>query len=154
MIEFILIRVLHILAIVMWIGGVGFVTTVTIPTIRARYPPRERLAAFHRFEGRFAWQARFWVLLAGGTGLWMVEDGNMWERYLVIDFWWMHAMLFVWLLFFVMLFIIEPLFLHQRIECSADPEADFGYMEALHRTLLFLALATVCGAAAGSRGFL
>ena len=54
--DYTLARVLHILAIVPWIGGVAFVTTVLMPAIRRNTPPRERLAAFHRFEAGFAWQ--------------------------------------------------------------------------------------------------
>ena len=62
--DFTLARVLHLVAIVPWIGGVAFVTTVLMPAIRRNNLPRERLAAFHRFEAGFAWQARLWVGLA------------------------------------------------------------------------------------------
>lgn len=65
------------LAVLIWIGGVGFVTLVVFPTIRSLVPRAERLAAFHRFEDRFAGQARVWVALTALSGLWMVGRGQL-----------------------------------------------------------------------------
>ena len=42
--DIVLARTIHVLAIVMWIGGVGFVTTVLFPAIRRTKRPEERLA--------------------------------------------------------------------------------------------------------------
>ena len=152
--EFALGRTLHILSVVMWIGGVAFVTTVAMPAIRAGHPPGERLAAFHRFEQRFVAQARVWVLAAGASGLWMTASADLWDRFRDGAFWWMHAMVLVWLLFVVMLFVIEPLILHRRMAASPAPERDFDRMERMHRAVLALALVAIVGAAAGSRGLL
>ena len=152
--DFSLARVVHVVSVVMWIGGVAFVTTTAMPAIRAAEPPERRLAAFHRFEQRFVWQARFWVLLAGASGVWMTESGGLWDRFSDPAFWWMHAMVAVWLVFFAMLFVIEPLVLQRRMAGSAQPEKDFDRMERMHRVVLALALTAVIGAAAGSRGLL
>lgn len=145
-------RVLHVLAVVLWIGGVGFVTTVAMPAIRAGYPPAERLKAFHRFESRFVWQARLWVLLAGASGFWMIWRGEMWARFEDLRFWWMHAMLGVWLIFALMLFVIEPFVLQRRMHASAAPERDFDRMQAMHWVLLVLSLAATLGAVGGAHG--
>jgi uncharacterized membrane protein len=48
-------RALHVLSIVLWIGGVAFVTTVLIPAIRRLRAPNDRLALFDAIERRFAW---------------------------------------------------------------------------------------------------
>src|SRR3546814_11901915 len=69
--DFTIARVLHVLAVSMWMGGVAFVTTIVMPFIRRSSPPAARLEAFHHFEGRVAPQTRFWVLLAGASGFWM-----------------------------------------------------------------------------------
>lgn len=147
-------RALHVLAVLFWIGGVGFVTLVLMPSIRETYAPDERLAAFHRFEGRFAPQAGLWVLLAGITGFWMVHRAQMWDRFIDVRFWWMHAMVALWLFFAVMLYVIEPLFLHRRMQNSVHPAQDFARMVWMHRLLLVLAIVTVLGAVAGSHGLL
>jgi uncharacterized membrane protein len=65
-------RALHVLSVVLWIGGVGFVTTVTLPTIRRLKVPGERLSFFDAFERPFAWQARITTTLTGITGLYML----------------------------------------------------------------------------------
>ncbi|MBS0237985.1 MAG: hypothetical protein JSR89_06140 [Proteobacteria bacterium] len=150
--DFTVARVIHVLAVLMWIGGVAFVTTVMIPSIRRSSAPQERLASFHRIEGRFAPQARIWVLIAGAGGFWMTYRASLWDRFADSHFRWMQAMLGVWLIFATMLFVVEPLILHKRMRASPDPAADFARMERMHRILLTLSLITVVGAVGGSRG--
>ncbi len=152
--DMIVARALHVFAVLMWIGGVAFVTTVLMPSVRRNHPPDERLAAFHRIEERFAPQARLWVLLAGASGFWMVHRVDMWDRFADPGYWWMHAMVCLWAFFMAMLFVIEPLFLHRRMAQSKSPAGDFARMERLHRLLLLVAVVTVLGAVAGSHGLL
>lgn len=151
MADFAIAHALHVVAVVLWIGGVGFVTLVLIPAL-AGLPVAGRMQAFHRFEGHFAPQARLWVLLAGGSGFWMVWRADMWGRFADVHYWWMHAMLLVWALFAAMLFVVEPLFLHRRMAASPTPEADFARLRTMHRILLLASLLAVAGAAAGSHG--
>jgi uncharacterized membrane protein len=139
---------------VLWVGGVGFVTTVTLPAIRRLKAPQERLSFFDAFEARFAWQARITTTLTGITGLYMLIRLDLWYRFLEASFWWMHAMVLVWLLFTLMLFVAEPLFLHRCLAARARtaPESTFRLVEWLHRLLLALSLITVFGAVAGGSG--
>ena len=58
-------RALHVLAVVLWIGGVGMVTTVLLPAIRRSYPAAERFTVFHALEERFARQARVTPAIGG-----------------------------------------------------------------------------------------
>ena len=148
-------RALHILGVVLWIGGVGFVTTVLLPAVRRMKTLEERVAFFEAVERRFAWQARVSTLLVGVTGLYLVHAWKLWGRFASADYWWMHAMLLVWLLFTVMLFIAEPLFLHRRFleAASRRPAAPFRLIERMHWVLLAISLATVLGAVAGSHGW-
>lgn len=153
--DIILARTIHVLAIVMWIGGVGFVTTVLFPAVRRTKRPEKRLAAFAVFEGAFAWQARISVGLAGLSGLYMTARLDAWSRFASLQFWWMDAMLGLWLIFALMLFVIEPLVLHRRMaEAIQRPDTGrmFDRMERLHRVMLALSLVTVFGAVAGSHG--
>jgi hypothetical protein len=66
----------------------------------------------------------------------------------------MHAMVAVWLLFTIMLFLAEPLVLHRWFEerAKSDPEATFTLIERMHRVLLVVSLITIFGAVAGSHG--
>lgn len=147
-------RAVHVLSVLLWIGGVAFVTLVVMPSIAHAHAPDRRLGTFHQLEGRFASQARIWVLLAGVSGFWMIDRGHMWDRFVDPRFWWMHAMLGIWVIFAAMLFVIEPLFLHRRMSNSNCPADDFRRMQRIHRMLLALAIVTVLGAVAGSHGLL
>ena len=149
-------RALHVLSVVLWIGGVAFVTTVLLPAVRRLRAPNERLALFDPIERRFAWQARISTVLAGLTGLYMLSRLDLWDRFQYGTYWWMHAMVVVWLLFTLMLFVAEPLILHRWLLARAkvDPEATFRLVEWSHRILLILSLITVAGTVAGSHGLL
>lgn len=150
--DFILARAVHVIAVLLWIGGVAFVTLALMPVIRADQPPAARITAFHAIERRFSAQAKLWVLLAGASGFWMVWRYDMWSRFAEPRLWWMHAMVGIWLVFMLMLFVLEPLVLH-RAMAAPDPEArTFARMERVHRVLLGLALITLFGAVAGSHG--
>ena len=113
---FTLARVIHILAVVLWIGGVAMVTTVIIPSIKKMSNPEDRYKTFESIEGRFATQAKFTTLLTALSGFYMLYYLDAWERYLSIQFWWLHAMTIVWLLFTIVLFILEPLILHRLFQ--------------------------------------
>src|SRR5208283_4632639 len=88
---------LHVLAVVLWIGGVAFVTTVLLPAVRRLRAPEERLELFNAIERRFAWQARVTTLLTGLTGLDMLIRFDLWDRFFSLSYWWMHAMVLTWL---------------------------------------------------------
>lgn len=147
-----IVRAIHVVAVLFWIGGVGFVTTVLMPTLTASERPEDRLRRFQQIEGRFAWQARLWVLLAGGSGLWMIWRADMWSRFADSRYWWMHLMAALWVVFALMLFVIEPLHLHRRLAVTNRPEKDFSSMLRMHQLLLAFGILTILGAVGGSHG--
>jgi uncharacterized membrane protein len=149
-------RALHVFSVVLWIGGVGFVTTVLLPGVRRLRPPSERMALFDQIEQRFAWQARLTTTITGLTGFYMVYRFNLWDRFQRGGYWWMDAMVAVWLIFTLMLFVAEPLILHRWLSARSrvKPEATFRLIEWTHRVLLVISLVTVLGAVAGSHGLL
>jgi uncharacterized membrane protein len=154
MTDFEIARALHLVMVVVWIGGVGMVTTVLLPGIRRSHLPQERFAAFHAIEARFASQSRWTTSFAGLSGLYLVWRIDAWDRFASAAFWWMHAMVLTWLVFSLMLFIAEPFFLDRWLERRAarDAEATYRLVERLHWVLLMLGLVTIAGAAAGVAG--
>lgn len=154
--DLILARALHVIGVVFWIGGVAMVTTVLLPTVKAFKSPAERVDFFEAVEARFASQARWSTLLVGATGFYMVYRFAMWERFLTLHWWWMHAMVTVWLFFSLMLWVLEPLWLHKVIHerAARDPEGTFRRVTRLHVFLLTLSLITIAGAVAGAHGWL
>jgi uncharacterized membrane protein len=153
--DVILARVLHVLGVVIWIGGVAMATTVALPAIRRGDLGSDRLRAFHAIESRFIWQARTAVIVVGLTGLYMLWRLDLWDRFTSASFWWMHAMVFVWLIFAFILFIGGPFIVHRHLHewATAQPEKTFARLHRVHWVLLTLALVTIFGAVAGSHGY-
>ena len=153
--HFVIARAIHILGIVLWIGGVAFVTTVLIPSIRRNSDHQDRLALFESLEGKFAFQARITTLITGLSGVYMLEVMNAWSRYLSLQFWWLHLMTFIWGIFTVVLFVLEPLVLHKWFHRQAVENSDkaFSVLQTMHIILLCLSLVAIAGAMAGSHGY-
>jgi uncharacterized membrane protein len=152
--DLIIARAVHLAGVVLWIGGVAFVTTVLLPGIRRVKNPQDRVSFFEQIERSFAWQARLTTLLVGVSGLYITAVLDLWGRFNSPGYWWMHAMVFVWGVFTVMLFVAEPLFLHRWFinKATEEPESAFLLIERLHRVLLAISILTVLGAVAGSHG--
>lgn len=149
--DFILARALHVLGVVHWIGGVAMVTLVLLPALRSEGGDVDR---FERLEGRFARQARLSTLVVGLSGFWMTHVLGAWDRFLDPAMWWMHAMVAVWLIFTLMLFAAEPLFLHGwfRARAARDAAGTLRLIHRMHVLLLILSTVTVLGAVLGAHG--
>lgn len=153
--DFALARAIHVLAVLVWIGGVAFVTWVLLPACRGLADAEVQLDLFERLEQRFAAIARWSVLLAGLSGLWLVWRLGLGSRFAdPLGWWWMHGMVAVWAIFALMLFVLEPFVLHRLFQAQArrDPVGTMARIQRVHRVLLGLSLLVVAGAVAGSHG--
>ena len=94
------------------------------------------------------------TLLVGATGFCLTHAWSLWDRFADPTFWWMHAMVLVWVVFTAMLFVAEPLVLHRWFPARAqrEPESTFRIIERLHWALLTVSLVTVVGATVGKYG--
>ncbi len=146
-------RALHVLFIVHWIGGVAFVTLVALPIARAREDAGQGWASFEAIERRFSVQVKWSIPLAGLTGLWMVWRLDLWAQFADPTFWWLDAMVLVWLVFMALVFVVEPI-AHARLEAEAarDPGAVLRRLSRAHLVLLAAATITILGAVAGAHG--
>jgi uncharacterized membrane protein len=146
-------RAVHVVAVVVWIGGVGLVTTVLLPSL-AKKPPEAGLNEFAAIERRFAPQARIAVLLVLLSGLYMLYEYDLWDRFADAAYWWMDLMVAVWVIFAAMLFVIEPLlagpYFHRQARVT--PETALARMLWFHRIVLELSLLAVFAAVGGSHG--
>jgi hypothetical protein len=149
-------RALHVLGVVLWIGGVVMVTAVLLPAIRRSRAPGERVAFFEEIERRFAAQSRVTTLIVGASGFYLAFELELWWRLSRPEFWWMHAMIAIWVIFTLMLFVLEPLFLHRWFveRARREPESTFALVVRLHWALTVASLVTVAAAVAGSHGYL
>ena len=148
-------RIIHVFCVVLWIGGVGFVTTVLFPSLRRSFPPEERLVTLLHFEEPFAQQARIVVGLAGASGLYMTWRTGSWARFASLSSWWLDAMVVVWLTFAAMLYLVEPFYLNRRLELAISTSKSavvFDRMEQFHRLMLASAIVAIIGGVGGSHG--
>lgn len=136
-----------------WIGGVAMVTAVILPALGVGGAPA-RLAPFLAVEERFSRQARWSVALAGLTGFYMTHRLEAWARFVEPGFWWMHAMVFVRTVFALMLFVVEPLFLHRRLQRLAERDQDAALRLAQwrHVALLSISAFAIAAAVLGAHG--
>ena len=146
-------RAVHILSIVIWIGGVSLVTTAVLPAVK-RKPTEQWMREFDEVERRFAPQARIAALLVLLSGLYMLYVYDLWDRFVDPSFWWMHLMVGVWLAFAVLLFVIEPLAVRHAVRerRQAPPQAALTRLLWMHRLLLALSLTAIFAAVGGSHG--
>ena len=149
-------RVLHIIAVVFWIGGVAFVTCVLIPALKDFSHTQDKMALFETLEGKFAKQAKISTITAGVSGFYMLYLLQAWSRYSMIEYWWLHLMTLVWAVFSVVLFVFEPLFLHRWFLQSAQRDCDkaFKRLHIMHIFLLTISIIAIAGALLGSHGYL
>src|SRR6516225_5271966 len=77
-------RALHVLLVVLWIGGVAFVTTVFLPAVRDLRAPAERVVFFETAERRFANQARVTTALTGLSVFSLVVGLFLWPLFLSV----------------------------------------------------------------------
>jgi peptidoglycan biosynthesis protein MviN/MurJ (putative lipid II flippase) len=85
----------------------------------------------------------------------MLDFLNAWQRYQELQYWWLHLMTFVWFIFTLVLFVIEPLFLHKWFneQAKENSEKTFARIQLMHYVLLILSLIAVLGAVAGSHSY-
>ena len=109
-------------------------TTTLLPAIRRGELGTDWLGAFQAIERRFVWQARMAVLLVGASGFYMLAEADLWDRFGSLAYWWMHAMLGLWAIFAIGLFLFEPLILDRRLPglAARRPAATFACLPEVH----------------------
>jgi uncharacterized membrane protein len=147
-------RAIHVLAVVHWIGGVFVVTTIVLPRARALLDAQEAVAAFEDFEQRFASQARISILLAGLSGAYMLTKIGAWNSLQNASFWWLHLMIAVWILFALVIYVLEPLVLHRLFHEFAlrNKDRTFAVATWLHAAALTLAVLALGAGVVGAHG--
>ena len=144
-------RTIHVLSVVVWIGGVYFVTFVVLPGLRSTADAVNR---FEAIEIRFTKHAKIAVTLAGLSGFYMLYRLDGWTWYRDADHWWVHAMTLLWLTFSFDLFVAEPLFLHAWFvrRAADEPTRMLSLANRFHQIMTMLSLITIAAAIYGVHG--
>ena len=136
---------IHILSVVIWIGGVSFVTLITFPMILRMDKSLEMVMMFQGVEHRFGKIAKVMVILAGLSGFYL-----LYIKGLSLGVW---IMMSVWAFYASLLFGLEKL-IFKKLFSKPDQQADmkkvFNLLQTFHWVVLGLSfLAVVAGIYAG-----
>jgi uncharacterized membrane protein len=147
-------RALHVAGVVLWIGGVAMVTAVLLPATRRLPDSAKALAFFEQVERGFGIQSRWTTLLVGASGFYLVHALDLWHRFVDPRYWWMTAMVLVWAIFTLLLFVLEPFVLHRwfQVHAANDARGTLALVQRAHWFLLALSMLTIIGAVAGAHG--
>jgi len=148
---FVLARVLHIIGVVLWIGGVAFLALVVVPALRSLPEPEKNFKIFAAVEGRFKGQAKIITLITGLSGFFMLFWLDAWDRFLDMSFWWVHLMTFIWFFFTLVLFVIEPILIKRNVheKAMSNPAATFKFVNRMLMVLTTLSMLAILGAIVG-----
>ncbi len=150
---FVLMHIIHLLTVILWIGGLAFVTMIVLPMAIKTPDALQKVLLFQRVEHRFAGIARFYNLVTGVTGFVMMFMTG-WHRTLFtrggIP---LTVMTLVWVFWFVMLFGLEPIIIRKMLDNMAKGgaklEIDTIFIR-LNRLHYFMVAISLIASAAGA----
>ncbi len=132
--------VIHVVSVLIWIGGVAFVTMITFPMIQRAGSSLDQVLMFQGVEHRFSKIAKVMVVLAGLSGFYL-----LYEKGLSAGVW---IMIFVWAFYASLLFGLEKLIFKKLFSAPSGEQLDtkkvFNMLQVFHwfvLTLSFLAIA-------------
>lgn len=144
---FTLLHIIHLLTVIIWIGGLVFVTSIVLPMAIRTPDALQKVLMFQRIEHRFAPLAKVYNIITGVTGFAMMFlmgwQGALFTRSGIP----LTFMLLIWVFWFVMLFGLEPIIIKKMLENmlkkgeQMDIESVFTKMNRLHWVMVVISLA-------------
>ena len=147
---------IHVLGVVVWIGGVAFVTIIVFPILLKMEGSLEKMLLFQGIEHRFAKIAKISVAVVGITGAWMLQITGKWRTLFSAGGIGPTLMLIVWIFYLLVLLFEARLFkVLFRGEAQQDTSRVFFRLSAFHWVVLGLSLLAIAvGVWAGHGGML
>ncbi len=138
--------IIHVICVIVWIGGVSFVTTVIFPMMYRTEGSLEKALLFQGVEHRFAGMVKWLIGIVGVTGFGLLHAQYGFEVLTTGRGIGIVIMLFAWALYTTILLSERKIF--ARI--FADPEKidmnkALRMINAMHWALLTISFAGVAG---------
>lgn len=131
--------IIHVLSVVIWIGGVAFVTMIIFPMIQRTNNSLEQVMMFQGVEHRFSRIAKVLVILTGLSGFYLI-----YEKGISIGIW---IMIIIWTIYASLLFFLEKrLFkrlFSQTSEKQISTEKIFFRLQVFHWVILILSFSAI-----------
>ncbi len=143
---FTILLIIHVICVIVWIGGVSFVTTVIFPMMYRTEGSLEKALLFQGVEHRFAGMVKWLIAAVGVTGFWLLSAKYSFSIIFEPHGFGILIMLFAWTLYTVILLSERKIF--GRI--FADPEKidmnkALKMINAMHWCLLIISFSAVAG---------
>ena len=147
---------IHVLGVVIWIGGVAFVTMIVFPMLMRMEGSLEKMILFQGVERRFAKIAKISVAAVGITGAWMLQITGEWKTLFSAAGIGPTLMVIVWTFYLLVLLFEGRLFkVLFRGEAQQDTSKVFFRLSVFHWVVLGLSLLAIgVGVWAGHGGML
>ncbi len=137
---------IHVLAVIVWIGGLAFITMLIFPAMYRIQEPLQKVLFFQRIEHRFAPMARIYNAVVGITGFAMLVYTGWYSLLFTLDGLFLTIMVLIWVMWAVMLFGLEPLVIKKMLDSMVkknekmEIDAIFRKMNIMHWVLLLVSL--------------
>lgn len=134
----------HVLGVVIWIGGVAFVTMIVFPMIMKMESSLEKVLFFQGLEHRFAKIAKISVIAVGLTGGWLLYLTGEWNILFTPAGIGPTLMTIVWTFYVLVLIFEGQLFKFMfRGDAQQDTSRVFFRLSAFHWVVLGLSLLAI-----------
>jgi uncharacterized membrane protein len=131
--EYVIAVTLHIMSVVVWIGGVTFVTLITFPMILRMDKSLEMVMMFQGTEHRFVKIAKTMVILAGLSGFYLLYEKGLSTAVII--------MIVIWAVYASLIFGLEKILfakLFGNPEDQKDMKQVFKILQIFHWVVLGL----------------
>ena len=133
----------HVLSVVIWIGGVAFVTAIILPVLGRMEDSMAKVSFFMGFEKRFQLLAKVCVIVAGATGILLFQQRGAFASLTGEETFLIGYKFLVWLIFAVLLFGGEKRLIGTLVSRKTSPEKAFKRLSIFHWVALILSLIAV-----------
>jgi uncharacterized membrane protein len=136
--EYVIAVTLHIMSVVVWIGGVTFVTLITFPMILRMDKSLEMVMMFQGTEHRFVKIAKVMVILAGLSGFYLLYEKGLSTAVII--------MIVIWAFYTSLLIGLEKILfakLFGKPEDQKDTKQVFKILQIFHWVILGLSFIAI-----------
>lgn len=155
---FLSMHIIHLLTVILWIGGLAFVTGIVLPMAIKTPDPLQKVLTFQRVEHRFAPIAKWYNIITGISGFVMVYLMGWHKLYFTKAGIPLTFMTGIWLFWFIMLVGLEPIVIRKMLEKMAregdkmDIDGIFRKVKKLHWFMVAISLAAAAAGALVAHG--
>lgn len=138
--------VIHVLSIVIWIGGVAFVTMIVFPMIQRTQGSLEQVMMFQGVEHRFSRIAKWMIGASGITGLYMLH-GRGFSSLTTSSSIHIWLMIIVWVFYASLIFFLERLIFKRLFKKPSGEQLEtkeiFFRLQVFHWIVLILSFSAI-----------